>query len=70
MKKEEPSIYSVRGNPSSLEETTGSLSRPGRTAAAQIEKPALSSIFEFLIEAGVDASNTEPALLMLLGTTT
>ena len=68
MKKEEPLICSVRGNPSSLEETTGSLSRPGRTAAAQIEKPALSLIFEFLMKAVVDASNTEPALLILLGT--
>jgi hypothetical protein len=42
MKKEEPLIGSVRGNPSSLEETIGSLSRPGRTALARIEKPALS----------------------------
>ena len=70
MKKEEPLINLVRGNPSSIEETTGSLSRPGRTAAAQIEQPALSLIFEFLMEAVVDASNTEPALLMLLGTRT
>ena len=68
MKKEEPSICSVRGNPSSLEENTDSLSRPERTAAAQIEKPALSLIFEFLMKAVVDASNTEPALLILLGT--
>jgi hypothetical protein len=42
MKKEEPLIGSVRGNPSSPEETIGSLSRPGRTALARIEKPALS----------------------------
>jgi len=70
MKKEEPSIGSVRGNPSSLEETTGSLSRPGRTAAALIEKPALSLILEFLREAVVDASNIEPALPMLSGTPT
>jgi hypothetical protein len=70
MKKEEPSIGSVRGNPSSLEETTGPLSRPGRTATAQIEKPALSQLFEFPIEAVVDASNIEPAFLMLLGTPT
>ena len=68
MKKEEPSIGSVRGNPSSLEETTGSLSRPGRTAAAQIEKPALSLIFEFLMEAMFDAPNVELALLTLLRT--
>ena len=66
MKKEEPSIGSVRGNPSLLEETTGSLSRPGRTATAQIEKPALRLIPESLMEAVVDASSTEPALLMLL----
>jgi hypothetical protein len=70
MKEEEPLICSMRGNPSSLEENTGSLSRPGRTAAAQIEKPALSLILEFLIAAVVDASNTEPALLMLLWTRT
>ncbi len=70
MNKEEPSIGSVRENPSSLEETTGSLSRPGRTALALIEKPALSLIPEFLMEAVVDASNTEPAILMLLGTRT
>jgi hypothetical protein len=70
MKKEEPSIGSVRGNPSSLEETTGSLSRPGLTAAALIEKPALSLIFEFLREAVVDASNIEPALPMLSGART
>ncbi len=66
MKKEEPSIGLVRGNPSSLEETTGSLSRPRCTAAALIEKPALSLIPEFLMEAVVAASNTEPAFLKLL----
>jgi len=66
MKKEEPSIGLVRGNPSSLEETTGSLSRPGRTATALIEKPALSLMPEFLMEAVVDASNTEPAFPTLL----
>ena len=70
MKKEEPSISSVRGNPSSLEETTGSLSRPGRTAAAQIEKPALSLILESLMKATLDESNTEPAVLTLLWTRT
>ncbi len=70
MKKEEPLIISVRGNPSSHEETTGSLSRPGRTAQALIEKPALSLIPEFLMEAVVDETNTEPALLTLLGTPT
>ena len=63
MKKEEPLINSVRGNPSSLEETTGSLSRPGRTALARIEKPALSLLPESQMEAVVGASNIEPALL-------
>ncbi len=67
MKKEEPSISLVRGNPSSLEETTGSLSRPGRTALARIEKPALSLFSKSLIEAVVDASNIDPAFLTLLG---
>jgi hypothetical protein len=66
MKKEEPSIISVRGNPSSYEETTGSLSRPGRTALARIEKPALSLLSESLKEAVVGVSNSEPALLALL----
>ena len=70
MKKEEPLIISVRGNPSSYEETTGSSSRPGRTALALIEKPALSLILESLMEAAVDESNTEPALLTLLRTPT
>ena len=64
--KEEPSLGSTRGNPSSSEETTGSLSRPGLTAAALIEKPALSLNAEFLMEAVGDASSTEPAFLMLL----
>ena len=50
--KEEPSANSQRGNPSGQvdldrsgdagPETTGSLSRPGRTAAARAEQPALS----------------------------
>ncbi len=66
MKKEEPSTDSLRGDPSSLEETTGSLSRPGSTVAAQVEKPALSLILESLMEAAVDESNTEPAVLTLL----
>ena len=68
--KKEPSSNSVRGNPSSLEETTGLLSRPGRTAVPQIEKPALGLIPEFLREAVADVSSTEPALLMLLWTQT
>ena len=66
MKKEEPLINSVRGNPSSLEESTGSLSRSGRTATAQVEQPALSLFPESLMEAAVDESNTETAILTLL----
>ena len=69
MKKEEPLINLVRGNRSYLK-STGSLSRPGRTALARIEKPALSLNREFLTEPVVDASNIEPALLMLLETRT
>ena len=63
--KEEPSIDSLRGNTSSpaqqhlpaspRDETTGSLSRPGRTATAQIEQPALSLFPESLMEAVVDS---------------
>ena len=64
MKKEEPLINSVRGNRSYLK-STGSLSRPGRTALARIEKPALSLNRESLTEPVVDATNIEPALLML-----
>ena len=70
MKKEEPLINSVRGNLSFSEETAGSLSRPGWTALARIEKPALSPNVEFRIDAAVAASNTEPALLRLLGVQT
>ena len=70
MKKEEPLIISVRGNPSSYEETTGSLSRPGRTAPALIEKPALSLILASSMEAVVDEPNTEPAVLTLPSTRT
>ena len=61
MKKQEPSIHSVRGNTSSLEETTGSLSRPGCTALAQIEKPAWSRLFEFSTAAAVDDTDVEAA---------
>ena len=61
MKKEEPLINSVRGNPSSLEETIGPLSRPGRTAVASSEKPALSLFPESLMEAIVDPVNMERA---------
>ena len=66
MKKEEPSIGSVRGNPSSLEETIGSLSRTGHTALARIEQPALSLTQEYLMEPVVDAPSTETVLPMLL----
>lgn len=59
--KEEPSLGSMRGNPSSPEETAGSLSRPGRTAAAPGEKPALSLFPESLMEAVVDSTNLERA---------
>lgn len=59
--KEEPSRGSRRGNPSSPEETTGSLSRPGRTAAAPREKPALSLFPESRMEAVVDPDNMERA---------
>ena len=69
--KEEPSLGSMRGNPSSpvsryrpedaREETTGSLSRSGRTAAASSEKPALSLFPETLMEAAVDPTNMERA---------
>ena len=59
--KEEPSTDSLRGNPSSSEETAGSLSRPGSTAAAQAEQPALSLFPETLMEAAVDSTNIERA---------
>jgi RNA-directed DNA polymerase len=59
--KEEPSIGSTRGNPSSPEETTGSFSRPGRTESASIEKPALSLFPESLMEAVVDPDNMRRA---------
>jgi hypothetical protein len=74
--KEEPSLASLRGNPSPpvprhnpaspREETTGSLSRPGRTAAAPSEKPALSLLPEFLTSAVVGASSPETVALTLL----
>ena len=70
MKKEEPLVRSARGNPSSLEETTGSLSRPGCTVSARIEKPALSLISEFLMEAAVDESNIDAVHRTLLWTRT
>jgi len=69
--KEEPSIDLLRGNTlppaqqylaaSGSDETTGSLSRPGRTATAQIEQPALSLFPESLMEAVIDSANMERA---------
>ena len=56
--KEEPSVNSRRGNPCEQadldrsdcvgSQTTGSLSRPGRTVAARTEQPALSDFSELL----------------------
>ena len=59
--KEEPSANSLRGNPSFSKETTGSLSRPGPTAAAQAEQPALSDSIESFMERIVDEANIEAA---------
>ena len=59
--KEESSVNSLRGNRSSNEETAGSLSRPGPTATAQVEQPALSLFSETLMEAMVNAANMEAA---------
>lgn len=52
--KEEPSTDSTRGS-------YGSLSRPGRTAAASAEQPALSLFPESLMEAVVDPANMQRA---------
>jgi RNA-directed DNA polymerase len=65
--KEEPSLGSQRGNHASIPSsngnaaTTGSLSRPGRTATASSEKPALSMLPEFLMEAVIDPANMQRA---------
>ena len=65
--KEEPSLGSPRGNHRSsesadpLDQTTGSLSRPGRTATASSEKPALSLFPETMMEAVVDPTNLQRA---------
>jgi hypothetical protein len=77
MKKEEPSVNSSRGNPCEhfgLDrsgevglQTTGSLSRPGRTVTARIEQPAWSRPFGFSTVAVVDASNIDAAYRTLLG---
>ena len=62
---------SQRGNPSGQvdlyrsggvgPETTGSLSRPGRTVAARAEQPSLSLFPKSLMEAVVDTANIETA---------
>ncbi|MEZ6057637.1 MAG: hypothetical protein R3C01_13130 [Planctomycetaceae bacterium] len=69
--KKESSANSQRGNPSGYvyqsrsggvgSETTGSLSRPGSTAAARAEQPALSRRDPFQTGAALHESNTEPA---------
>ncbi len=69
--KEELSANSRRGNRSepidldrsddARSETTGSLSRPGRTVAARAEQPALSDFSESLMERVVDPANMEAA---------
>ena len=69
--KEEPSIGSAPGNPSSPAdrhmpgrarvETTGSTVRQDGAASAQVEKPALSLFPESLIAAVVDQANVEQA---------
>lgn len=69
--KEEPSAHSLRGNPSVQvdlhfpddvgTETTGSPSRPGDTAAACAEQPALSDSTESLMQQVVDDANLEAA---------
>ena len=69
--KEESSANSQRGNLSEQvdvyrsgdvgPETTGSLSRPGRTAAARAEQPAWSRLVEFSTTAAVDDPDVEAA---------
>ena len=66
MKKEEPLINLVRGNPFFIEETTGSLFWPGCTVPTRIKKPALSRLSEFLMGAAVDETTTEPVYRTLL----
>jgi hypothetical protein len=77
MKKEEPSVNSSRGNPCehfglnrSGEvglQTTGSLSRPGRTVTARTEKPAWSRFLGSSMVVVVDASNADAVYQTLLG---
>jgi len=64
---EEPSPDSPRGNPSTHRpmtgsaETTGSLPRSGRTAAAPSEQPSPSLFPEMMMEAIVDSANMQRA---------
>ena len=77
MKKEEPSVNSSRGNPCGQvdlnrpggagPESTGSMSRPGRTATARTEQPAWCRLFGFSAVAVVDASNIDAAYRTRLG---
>ena len=59
--KEASSFDSPRGSLSSPEETTGSLSRPGRTATASGEPTAWSLFPETMLEAVVDPANLQRA---------
>ena len=69
--KEEPSIDSTSGTPSSpvdryiprcvSAETPGSIVRQDGAASPSIEKPALSLFPESLMEAVVDQANVDPA---------
>lgn len=65
--EEEPLTDSPRGNPSTRwsvadnVETTGSLPRPGRTAAAPDKKPSSSLSPEMMMEAIVDSANMQRA---------
>jgi hypothetical protein len=63
--EEEPLSDSPRGNPSTRwsvadnVETTGSLPRQGRTAAAPDKQPSLSLFSEMMMEAIVDPANMQ-----------
>ena len=65
--EEEPLTDSLRGNPSAYRpaagsvETTGSLPRPGRTAAAPDKQPSSSLFPEMMMEAVVDSANMRRA---------
>jgi hypothetical protein len=78
--KEEPSVNSARGNhPEQVDlyrsgdvgsETTGSLSRPGRTVTARTAQPALSRLLEFSTAVVVDDPNADTAHPPPLGSPT